>query len=65
MHTKEQLHDLYSLLNVAKVMKSRRMRLPGHVARMGTIRNAYRMLFLKCEWEVCDPLRYDAVLFDR
>jgi hypothetical protein len=40
MHTKE-FHDLYSSPSVAKVMKSRRMRLVGHVACMGTIRNAY------------------------
>jgi hypothetical protein len=43
MHTKE-LHDLYSSLSVAKVMKTRRMRLVVHASYMGTIRNAYRML---------------------
>jgi hypothetical protein len=31
----EELHDLYSLPTVVRVMKSRRMRLPAHVARMG------------------------------
>jgi len=32
----EELNDLYSLPNIVRVVKSRRMRLAGHVARMGT-----------------------------
>ena len=31
----EELSDLYSLLNIVWVVKSRRMRWAGHVARMG------------------------------
>jgi hypothetical protein len=31
----EELHDLYSLPNIMRVIKSRRMRWAGHVARMG------------------------------
>jgi hypothetical protein len=31
----EELSDLYSLPNVVRVVKSRRMRLAGHVAHMG------------------------------
>jgi len=31
----EQLSDLYSLPNIVRVVKSRRMRWAGHVARMG------------------------------
>ena len=31
----EELSDLYSLPNVVQVVKSRRMRWVGHVARMG------------------------------
>jgi hypothetical protein len=31
----EELSDLYSLLNTVRVIKSRRMRWAGHVARMG------------------------------
>jgi hypothetical protein len=31
----EELNDLYSLPNFARVVKSRRMRWAGHVARMG------------------------------
>jgi hypothetical protein len=34
LHNKE-LHDLYSSPNIVRVIKSRRMRLAGHVARMG------------------------------
>jgi len=32
----EELRDLYSLLNIVRVVKSRRMRRAGHVARMGS-----------------------------
>jgi hypothetical protein len=31
----EELSDLYSSLNILRVIKSRRMRMAGHVARMG------------------------------
>ena len=31
----EELNDLYSLSNIVRVVKSRRMRWAGHVARMG------------------------------
>ena len=31
----EELNDLYFSLNIARVIKSRRMRLAGHVARTG------------------------------
>jgi hypothetical protein len=31
----EELNDLYSLPNIVRVAKSRRMRWAGHVARMG------------------------------
>ena len=34
MHN-EELNDLYSSPNIVRVIKSRRMRLVGHVARMG------------------------------
>jgi hypothetical protein len=32
----EELNDLYSSPNIIRVIKSRRMRWAGHVARMGT-----------------------------
>jgi hypothetical protein len=40
LHNKE-LHDLYSSPIIIKIIKSRRMRWMGHVARMGEKRNAY------------------------
>jgi hypothetical protein len=40
----DELHNLYSSLNVVRVIKSRRMRWAGHVARMGERRGVYRVL---------------------
>jgi hypothetical protein len=40
----EELNDLYSSPNIIRVIKSRRMRWVGHVARMGERRGAYRIL---------------------
>ena len=40
----EDLNDLYSSPNIVRVIKSRRMRWAGHVARMGEERGAYRVL---------------------
>ena len=40
----EELNDLYSLLNIVRVVKSRRMRWAGHVARMGEDRGVHRVL---------------------
>ena len=40
----EELNDLYCSPNVIRVIKSRRMRWTGHVARMGERRDAYRVL---------------------
>jgi hypothetical protein len=40
----EELHDLYSSTSIIRIIKSRRMRWEGHVARMGEKRNAYRLL---------------------
>jgi hypothetical protein len=39
----EELHDLYSSPSIIRIIKSRRMRWEGHVARMGEKRNAYRL----------------------
>jgi hypothetical protein len=36
----EELHGLYSSPSVVRVIKARRMRLAGHVARMGEVRGA-------------------------
>jgi hypothetical protein len=40
----EELNDLYSSSNIIRVIKSKRMRWAGHVARMGEKRGAYRIL---------------------
>jgi hypothetical protein len=47
-HNKE-LYALYSSLNIIRVMKSRRLRWAGNVARMGERRGAYRALMGKPE----------------
>jgi hypothetical protein len=45
----EELRGLYSSPSIIRIMKSRRMRWAGHVARMGEKRNAYRLLVGKPE----------------
>jgi len=40
----EELKDLYSSPNIVRVIKSRRMRWAGHVARMSEERGVYRVL---------------------
>ena len=45
----EELNDLYSSPSVVLVIKSRRMRWAGHVARMGEERGLYRVLLGKQE----------------
>ena len=45
----EELRDLYSLHNIVRVVKSRRMRWAGHVARMGEGRVVHRVLVGKPE----------------
>src|SRR5215469_17627429 len=45
----EELMDLYSLPNIVRVVKSRRMRWAGHVARMGEGRGVHRVLVGKPE----------------
>ena len=46
---KEELSVLYSLPNILRVVKSRRMRRAGHVARMGEGRGVYGVLVGKPE----------------
>jgi hypothetical protein len=43
----EELRDLYSSPSIIRIIKSRRLRLAGHVARMGEKRNVYRLLVRK------------------
>jgi hypothetical protein len=45
----EELCDLYSSPCTIRIIKSRRMRWEGHVARMGEKRNVYRLLVGKPE----------------
>ena len=45
----EEIYYLYSSPNIVRVKKSRRMRLEGHVARIGEKRGVYRVLVGKSE----------------
>jgi hypothetical protein len=45
----DELHSLYSSHNVVRVIKSRRMRWLGHVARVGEGRGVYRVLVGRSE----------------
>jgi hypothetical protein len=58
----EELHGLYSSSSVIRVIKARRMRWAGHVARMGVVRGAYNIFVgrpevrrplgrPRCRWE--------------
>jgi hypothetical protein len=40
----EELHDFYSSPSIIRVIKARRIRWAGHVARIGEKRDAYRLL---------------------
>jgi hypothetical protein len=51
----EELNDLYSLINIVRVVKSRQMRWAGHVARMREDRVVHRVLVGKPEGK--RPLR--------
>ena len=48
----EELNDLYCSPNIVRVIKSRRMRWAGHVARMGEERGAYRVLVEKPDGKI-------------
>jgi hypothetical protein len=64
----EELYGLYSLPSIVRVIKARRMRWAGYVARMGEVRGAYNILVgrpegrrplgrPKCRWE--DNIKMD------
>jgi hypothetical protein len=40
----KEFHNLNSSPSIIRIIKSRRMRLAGHVARIGEKRNMYRLL---------------------
>jgi hypothetical protein len=44
-----ELHNLYASPNVIRMITSMRMRWAGHVARMGEMKNVYRILVGKPE----------------
>jgi hypothetical protein len=46
---KEELQNLYSSPSIIRIVKSRRMRWMGHLARRGEKRNVYRLLVGKSE----------------
>jgi hypothetical protein len=46
---KKELYALYSSPDIIRVIKSRRLRLAGHVARIGERKGAYRALVGKPE----------------
>jgi len=62
-----ELNDMLSSPNIIQVIKSRRMRWPGHVAYMGEMRGVYRVLVghggrrqlgkPRCRWE--DNIKMD------
>jgi hypothetical protein len=49
LSSSEELHNLHTSPNIIRVIKSRRMRWAGHVARMGKKRGAYSVLVGKPE----------------
>jgi hypothetical protein len=64
----DELHSLHSSPNIVRVIKSKRMSLAGHVARMGKGRGVYRVLVgrpegkgpperPRCRWE--DNIKMD------
>jgi hypothetical protein len=48
----EELHTFYSSPSIIRVIKSRRMRWAGHVARIGAKNTAYRILVGKPEGKI-------------
>jgi len=66
MHN-EELRNLYISPNIIRAIKSRRLKWSGHVARMGEIKNAYRILVGNSEGkktlETPRP-RYDNIRMD-
>jgi hypothetical protein len=64
----EELYGLYSSPSIVRVIKARRMRWAGHVARMGEVRGTYNILVgrpegrrplgrPRCRWE--DNIKMD------
>ena len=51
----EELNDLYCSTNIVRLIKSRRIKWAGHVARMGDKRGVYRVVVRRPEGK--KPLR--------
>jgi len=60
----EELNDLYSSTNIVRVIKSRRIRWAGHVARMGEERGVYRVLVGKPDGNRPRRRRVDNIRMD-
>jgi hypothetical protein len=54
---RKELHDLYFSPDIIRMIRSRRMRWAGHVARMGKMRNACKILVGKLEGPLGRPRR--------
>jgi hypothetical protein len=48
----EELNELYSSPNITRVIKSRRMRLAGHVVRKRDRRGVYKVSVRKPDWKI-------------
>jgi hypothetical protein len=55
----EELHNLHASIYIVRVIKSKRIRWTGHIARMGEMRNAYKIFIGKPEGKrPCGGPRY-------
>ena len=62
----DELNDLYPSPKIVRVIKSRRMRWAGHVARMGEERGVYRVLVVNLrERDHCGDLGVDGKIILR
>jgi len=72
----EELQNLYSSPNITGVIKLRSMKWVGHVARMGAVRNVYKMLVgisdmmrplgrPRCRWEDNIRVHHREILRER
>jgi hypothetical protein len=65
-HHNEELHDLYCSHTIVWVIKSRKMRWPGHVACMGKVRGVCKVLLGKPEGKrLLDRRRLDGKIILR
>jgi hypothetical protein len=71
----EELHNLYGSPDSIRMIKSRRMRWAGHVARMGEMSDSYKILVVNVEgkrplgrprrrWEVINSMTLGKMLWE-